>query len=106
MKYVLQIKDNYGIFKACTELPFIGINSLEITEEQYNEILCPCSINIRDNKLIRWEACELPNNLFQEEEVVVEKSPIELLQERILQLEVAEVNRKSTEIEKQIMGGI
>lgn len=43
----------------------------------------------------------------------VSKSPIEILQkenmllkERILQLEVAEVNRTSREIEKQIMGGI
>ncbi len=33
------------------------------------------------------------------------KTDIELLQERLLQLEVAEVNRKSKEIEQQILGG-
>ena len=35
----------------------------------------------------------------------VPKTEIEILQERIMQLEVAEVNRKSIEIEQKILGG-
>ncbi len=34
------------------------------------------------------------------------KSELEILQERILQLEVAEVNRRSQEIENKLLGGI
>ncbi len=48
----------------------------------------------------------IKNNEIVDVTVELNKSPIELLQERILQLEVAEVNRKSKEIEQQILGGI
>ncbi len=52
----------------------------------------------QNNKLIDIEVLEKPINEQP-------KTDIELLQERILQLEVAEVNRKSKEIEQQILGG-
>ncbi|GEM_PF-2410370 len=68
----------------------------------------------------RQEILNLPENFQQQvlgiwgdiptvEDIVVEIPIIKMqptLEERILQLEVAEVNRKSNEIEKQIMGGI
>jgi len=104
MKYILICKNEYGL---CTGVTYVDCseNEVELTEEQYNNIECPCIITLsNDGKLGTWVKSELPDNLFPVP--VVEKTPMELLQERILQLEVAEVNRKSTEIEQQIMGGI
>ncbi len=66
-----------------------------------NKIICAYPyynfINANDN-LVDIEILEKPINEQP-------KTDMELLQERILQLEVAEVNRKSTEIEQQILGG-
>lgn len=42
----------------------------------------------------------------EKQPIKLQKSELEILQERILQLEVAEVNRKSIEIEQKILGGI
>lgn len=112
MNYFLIIKDSYGIAKGETTAELNNQSELSITEEQYNTIQCPCTFTLTENnKLFSWKQCELPDDLFSTP--VVEKTPIELLQEenmwlkeRILQLEVAEVNRKSMEIEQQILGGI
>ncbi len=108
--YILQVLNNVGFSKGILEDDYIpNDNEIEITKEQYNSIKLPCSTVIESNVLISYEHFE-PEPV---EEPIREKSLIELLKEenallkeRILQLEVAEVNRKSTEIEKQIMGGI
>lgn len=50
----------------------------------------------KDGKLIDVNISENPSK---------PKTDMEILQERLLQLEVAEVNRKSKEIEQQILGG-
>ncbi|GEM_PF-1820055 len=107
--YVLQILNNIGFSKGIMENNYtLSNNEIEITKEQYNSIRLPCTIIIVDGVLFSWEHFE-PEPV---EEPIREKSSIELLQEenmllkeRILQLEVAEVNRKSKEIEVQILGG-
>ena len=109
MKYILICVNNFGICTGKTEIP-ISANEIEITKEQYNTIQCPCVFTLSsDNKIISWKQCEIPADLFPQQKI--EKTPFELLQEenillkdRILQLEVAEVNRRSKEIEQQILG--
>ncbi len=104
MKYILICKDTYGLLKGKTVVE-LAPNEIEITEKQYNTIQCPCIITLNTaGQLDTWEKCELPDNLFPL--VINEKSPIKILEERLLQLEIAEVNRKSKEIEQQILGGI
>ena len=59
----------------------------------------------------RYESVEVTNILNGQIVTVKKKNKeqpkteFELLNERVLQLEVAEVNRKSSEIESKIMGG-
>lgn len=107
MKYILICTDStkeYGMTKGQTGIA-LGSNEIDISEELYNTITFPCQLTLNTNgEVISWKPCELPPGLFPPSPPAP-KTDVELLQERILQLEVAEVNRKSKEIEQQIMGG-
>ena len=90
MKYILICKENYGIAKGKTYID-CSENEIEIDEELYNTIQCPCTFTLTAGKLATWEQCNLPNDLFP----IIPTQPTEkeILEQRLTDADLKSISQ-------------